>query len=239
MLGGTSNHMGESVNEMGLNVVVLGAPGAGKGTQASRFAQERGLAAISTGDMLREGIKQQLPVALAAKAKMDRGELVDDDTIVAIVRERLSRRDTDRGFVLDGFPRSVAQARALDRIAEERGKGPLVVVNIEVADDELVRRLTERRICSKCGTNADPFDPNPSDRCKKCGGELVQRADDNRQVVMERLRVYAETTKPLVEYYRDRPTFRAVNGAQSPDLVAQELNAMVNDAIAAGAGLAG
>jgi adenylate kinase len=217
-----------------MNVVMLGPPGAGKGTQAARFARARGVPRISTGDILRDAIKDGLPVALAAKAKMDRGELVDDDTMVAIVRERLSRRDTDSGFVLDGFPRTVAQARALDQIVGERANGPLVIADIVVPEDEIVRRLASRRICAKCGTNADPFDVNPDSACKACGGQLVQRTDDGAAVVRERLKVYQRDTKPLVEYYRERPTFRVVNGAQAPERVAQDLDAMIDDAASVG-----
>jgi adenylate kinase len=212
---------------MGLNLIMLGAPGAGKGTQADVLARRRGLPKISTGDILRQGIKDQLPVALVAKAKMDRGELVDDETMVAIVRERLRRPDADAGFILDGFPRTVDQARALDRLIDERGKGPLIVVDIAVPEAELVRRLASRRICSKCGENAGPTD---GQTCLKCGGALIQRPDDGESVVLERLRVYARSTKPLVDFYRVRPTFRTVNGAQSPDLVARELEATIEEA---------
>jgi adenylate kinase len=219
-----------------LNVIMLGAPGAGKGTQAERFAKRHGLPKISTGDMLREGIKQGVPLALTAKEKMDRGELVDDDTMVGIVRERLNRPDTTAGFVLDGFPRTVAQGQALDTIMAERANGCLVVVDIVVAQTELVRRLSSRRICSQCGTNADPVDRSAA-TCSKCGGALVYRSDDNDRVVLERLRVYAESTKPLVDYYRDRPTFRTVNGAQAPDMVAQELEATIADAARTGTGV--
>lgn len=219
---------------MGLNVIMLGAPGAGKGTQAERFARQRGLPKISTGDILRQGVKDQLPVALVAKAKMDRGELVDDETMVAIVRERLAQPDTDAGFVLDGFPRTVSQARSLDAIIEERGNGPLVVVDIVVPEEELVRRLAGRLVCSKCGTNAEPAD-GPGTTCRRCGGTLVQRADDSEQVVLERLGVHARTTKPLVDYYRGRPTFRTVNGAQPADRVARDLDATIDDAAGQGA----
>jgi adenylate kinase len=218
---------------VGLNVIMMGPPGAGKGTQAARFARERGLPKISTGDILREGIKEQWPVALAAKAKMDRGELVDDETMVAIVRERLMRPDAAPGFILDGFPRTVAQARALDQIVEDRGNGPLVVVDMVVPEQELVRRLAERRICSKCGINAELGDAAAS-ACKRCGGELVTRVDDNKDVVIERLKVYQRTTKPLVEYYRERPTFRVVNGAQAPERVSHELDTVIDDAAAVG-----
>ena len=216
---------------MGLNLIMLGAPGAGKGTQAERFARRHGLPKISTGDILRQGIKDNLPVAMIAKAKMDRGELVDDETIVAIVRERLKRSDTDVGFVLDGFPRTLFQARALDRIIEERGNGPLIVVNIAVPEAELVRRLAGRRICSKCGENAGPDD---GDACRRCGGHLIQRADDGEAVVRERLKVYRQATEPLVDYYRDRETFRAVSGVQAADLVALELDTTVHEAAGPG-----
>ena len=143
---------------MGLNVVMMGPPGAGKGTQANRFAKERGVPKISTGDMLREGIRDRNPVALEAKARMDQGELVDDATMIAIVRDRLSRPDTRAGFVLDGFPRTVGQAEALDAVVEARGNGPLVIVDVTVPEAELVRRLASRRICASCGTTAGSVD---------------------------------------------------------------------------------
>ena len=216
-------------NRVGINVIMLGPPGAGKGTQASRLALARGLIHISTGDILREGIKAQLPIALIAKAKMDRGALVDDETLIAIVRERLMRADSHRGFVLDGFPRTVAQACALDAIMDERGRGPLIVIDLVVPEPELVRRLADRRICSACGTNA--VQATASLACGRCGGALVQRADDTESVVRDRLSVYRRSTKPLVDYYRERPTFRIVNGAQSEDGVANELEILVDDVI--------
>ena len=215
---------------MALNVIMIGPPGAGKGTQAGRFARERALLKISTGDILREAIKEKNPVALEAQAKMDRGELVDDDTMIAIVAERLTRPDAARGFVLDGFPRTVAQAQALDEIMERRGSGPLVIVDVMVPEQELIRRLAGRRICASCGTNADPSGTT----CGKCGGQLVQRSDDGQDVVRERLQVYQNATKPVLEYYRERPTFRVVNGAQPPQRVARELDTMIDDASAAG-----
>ena len=215
---------------MGLNVIMMGAPGAGKGTQAGRFARERGLPKISTGDMLREAIKAGDPVALAVKGRMDCGELADDATIIAIVKKRLQQPDAQGGFVLDGFPRTVAQARALDEIMDERNNGPLIVVDVMVPPEELVRRLATRRICVSCQTNADP---KATDRCLKCGGRLEQRADDNQDVVRERLNVYVRETKPVLEFYRERPTFRVVNGAQASDKVAQELDMMIDDAAAA------
>jgi adenylate kinase len=216
---------------MGLNVIMMGPPGAGKGTQAGRLARERGLLKISTGDILREAIRERNPVAVEAKARMDRGELVDDETMITIVTNRLLRPDARRGFVLDGFPRTVAQAEALDRIVTERKNGPLIVVDVEVPQHELVRRLAMRRICVKCGANADPF--GSADTCPKCGGGLEQRTDDNHEVVLERLNVYKRATTPVLEYYRERPTFRVVNGAQSPERVAHELDTMIDDAAGA------
>jgi adenylate kinase len=221
---------------LALNVIMMGPPGAGKGTQAGRFARERGLLKISTGDILREAIKTGSPMALRAKALMDRGELVDDATMIDIVRERLMRADATPGFVLDGFPRTVGQAEALDRIVKERANGPLVVVDVRVPEKELVRRLASRLICSQCGANAEP--PKAGEpaatRCAKCGGELEQRTDDNEQIVLERLKVYERTTKPLVEFYRDRPTFRIVNGAQALERVAHELDTVIDDAALVG-----
>jgi adenylate kinase len=222
---------------MGLNVIMMGPPGAGKGTQAGRFARERGLLKVSTGDILRDAIREHTPIAVEARQRMDRGELLDDATMIEIVRQRLSRPDAERGFVLDGFPRTVAQAQALDQMMEERANGPLIVVDVVVPEQELVRRLAGRRICSSCGMNSDPF--GTGDRCTKCGGTLVQRADDDQQVVLERLKVYARQTKPVLEFYRERPTFRVVNGAQSPERVAHEMDTLIDDAAAVGASSAG
>jgi len=210
-------------------VIMMGPPGAGKGTQAGLFARDRGLPKISTGDILREAVKERNPTALDAKACMDRGELVDDGTMIAIVADRMTKPDVQPGFVLDGFPRTVAQARALDELMERLGSGPLIVVDVAVPDEELVRRLAGRRICSVCGANAELS----TDACQKCGGRLVQRSDDDQGVVLERLRVYQQSTKPVLEYYRERPTFRVVNGAQAPERVAQELTVLIDDAAAA------
>jgi adenylate kinase len=215
---------------MALNVIMMGPPGAGKGTQAGRFANERGLPKISTGDILRDAIKAKNPTALAVKERMDSGELVDDTMIIDIVTDRLAKPDVGAGFVLDGFPRTVAQARALDELMERLESGPLIVVNVAVPEQELVRRLAGRLICSACGTNAGPRDAGS---CTRCGGQFVQRADDEQGVVLERLRVYQQSTKPVLEYYRGRPTFRIVNGAQPPERVAFELNALIDEAAAA------
>jgi adenylate kinase len=208
---------------MALNLIMLGPPGAGKGTQAERFAKLKGIPKISTGDMLREAVKAGTEIGLRAKAIMDRGELVNDEVMVKIVQDRLNRDDARSGFILDGFPRTVAQARALDGVMT--GRAPLIVIDIVVPTAELVRRLSSRLICANCGRNADPSDAQApvTMRCATCGGPLQQRADDSEEVVRERLKVYEKNTAPLVKYYRDRPTFRAVDGTESPDDVAAAL----------------
>jgi adenylate kinase len=210
---------------MALNLIMLGPPGAGKGTQAERFARSKGIPKISTGDMLREAVKAGTEIGRRAKAIMDRGELVSDDVMIGIVKERLDRADAQPGFILDGFPRTVPQAEALDGIMA--GRDPLIVVDIAVPEQELVRRLSVRMICADCGQNADGvLDPGAA-RCSRCGGQLKQRADDNESVVRERLKVYRRETEPLVAYYRTRPTFRSVDGAQAPDAVAADLVAAI------------
>ncbi|OFV92476.1 MAG: adenylate kinase [Acidobacteria bacterium RIFCSPLOWO2_12_FULL_65_11] len=201
---------------------MLGPPGAGKGTQAERLARAHGIPRISTGDILREAVAAGTEIGRLAKAIVDRGELVGDGVVIGIVQERLDRDDVRRGFVLDGFPRTVAQAQALDRMMD--GADPLVVVDIVVPEDELVRRLLTRMVCESCGATAGGMDGGATPaNCRKCGGRLVQRSDDNKRVVLERLRVYLRETKPLVEYYSARPTFRSIDGTQAPDCVASAL----------------
>jgi adenylate kinase len=203
-----------------LNVVMLGPPGAGKGTQAERFAQRHGLPKISTGDILREAVTDGSELGRIAKATMDAGNLVGDEVMIGIVTGRLGRADAKNGFVLDGFPRTVVQAGALDQMMTGRG-GPLVVVDIAVPEDVLVRRLAARRICGNCGSNALV---EWTTNCGKCDGELVQRTDDGEGIVRERLKVYHRQSKPLVDYYSGRPTFRTIDGNQPPDVVTVALD---------------
>jgi len=218
---------------MALNLIMLGPPGAGKGTQAERFARARGIPRISTGDILREAVHEGTEVGVRAKVVMDRGDLVGDDVVIGIVRERLNRPDASDGFVLDGFPRTVAQAVALDDIMAVRP--PLIVVDIVVPESELVRRLSFRLICADCGVTAHPGNGAAPVSCRKCGGPLIQRTDDTDAVVRGRLGVYRRDTKPLVEYYRSRPTFCSIDGAQAADQVTADIAAAVEAAIGRGA----
>ena len=206
---------------MAVRLVMLGPPGAGKGTQAERVARERGVPHVSTGNMFREAVQAGTPLGKAAKAVMESGGLVSDDIVIGIVRERLARPDAATGFVLDGFPRTVAQAEALDESLDDAE--PLVVVDIEVPAEAIVKRLDARRVCGACGAIAAPG----GTVCVKCGGPLVLRKDDEAEVVRERLRVYDRDTLPLVEFYRRRATYRAVDGDQPPDGVARDIAAAI------------
>ena len=223
---------------MGLNLVMLGPPGAGKGTQAERFAREHGIPKISTGDILREAVHSRTETGLRVKEVMDRGELVSDDLITDIVRDRLSRRDTAGGFVLDGFPRTVPQARALDEITKDRG--PVICVEMRVPDEELVRRVRARRVCADCGATADAFEQTRealselcqnTESCRTNGPKWVTRSDDSETVVRERLKVYWRDTRPMIDYYSSRPTFRAIDGKQTPEQVRDALVSAVASAL--------
>jgi adenylate kinase len=208
-----------------LNIIMLGPPGAGKGTQAERLARRQGVPKISTGDILREAVQSGTELGLIAKVTMDSGNLVSDDVMIGIVRERLGRDDAVKGFVLDGFPRTVVQATALDGMMD--GRSPLVILDIVVPEDVLVRRLAARRICSKCGVNALV---EWTTTCEKCGGALVMRVDDSEGIVRERLKVFLRQSAPLVDYYSTRATFRSVNGNQPPDVVSEAIESALRSA---------
>ena len=214
---------------MALNLIMLGAPGAGKGTQADRVAAQYGIPKISTGDMLREAVKAGTEIGLRAKAVMDAGQLVSDEIMIGIVKERLDRADVQAGFILDGFPRTVAQAKSLDGLMD--GRDPLAIIDIRVPEDELVRRLTGRVICQNCGQNAEGVSvaQMATTVCTKCGGPLKQRADDTEAVVRDRLTVYARNTQPLVDFYQSRPTFRSIDGAQSFEQVTAAMKQALTD----------
>jgi adenylate kinase len=221
-----------------LNLVMLGPPGAGKGTQAERFAREHGVPKVSTGDILREAVHSGSELGTAVQAVMERGELVGDDLIIGIVRERLMRPDAAGGFVLDGFPRTAAQANALDEITASRG--PVICVEIQVPDEELVRRVRGRRVCDDCGANADAFEHQAdalpescqnTERCRSIGPKWVARSDDSETVVRERLKIYWRDTRPMIDYYSSRPTFRRIDGLQTPEQVREALVSAVSSAL--------
>jgi len=207
---------------------MLGPPASGKGTQAVRLAQSRGIPKISTGDILREAAQSGTELGLRAKALMDRGELLGDEEMIGIVKERLARPDAANGYILDGFPRTVRQAEELDRMLYGE---PLVVIDLAVPDSELLKRMQTRRVCSGCSAIAEPG--SSTDDCGRCGGRMMTRADDSDEHVRQhRLDVYARESKPLLEYYRDRPMFRSINGAQAPDRVANDLAAKIEEMVA-------
>ena len=195
-------------------MVFLGPPGAGKGTQARDLAQEWGVPHIATGDMLREAVAAGTPLGQDAKRYMDQGALVPDDVIVGLIAERLGKPDAKRGFLLDGFPRTLPQAEALRALLDSLGQPLDRVIFFDVSEAELLRRLTGRRVCRNCGATYHVVSA-PSARpgvCDRCGGELYQRADDSEATVRNRLRVYATQTEPLLAYYRDKRLLSSVRG---------------------------
>jgi adenylate kinase len=212
---------------MALNVVMLGPPASGKGTQAVRLAQTRGIPKISTGDILREAAQSGTELGLRAKALMDRGELLGDEEMIGIVKERLARPDAASGYILDGFPRTVRQAEALDGMLQSE---PLIIIDLAVPDTELLTRMQTRRVCGTCAAIAEPG--SIKEACERCGGQMITRADDSDEHVRQhRLEVYARESRPLLDYYRGRSTFRSINGAQWPDLVAKELATKIDQMV--------
>ncbi|RJQ53578.1 MAG: adenylate kinase [Actinobacteria bacterium] len=213
-----------------MNLILLGAPGAGKGTQAKRIASAYGLVHISTGDMLREAVAAGTDLGREAKQYMDRGDLVPDSVVIGIVRERISQPDASKGFLLDGFPRTVPQADALSAALAAMGKKVDAAIDIEVSESELLRRLTGRRSCPECGKVYHmSFNRPPQPGECECGGELVQRSDDTEKTVTNRLRVYQEQTAPLIGYYRDRDLLKTVDGNGTPDEVASRIDSVLSE----------
>jgi adenylate kinase len=204
----------------------MGPPGSGKGTQAARIARARGVPVIATGDMLRRTALAPTALGRAVKLLMDRGELIDDEVMIEILSERIILPDAQRGFVLDGFPRTVNQGLALDVLMENRG--PVIVVEITVPQEELIRRLGRRLVCQRCGANANPLDGDAAS-CH-CGGAFQARADDQDAVALDRLRIYARATRPLVDFYRRRATFCVVDGTLAPDRVEADIERAIDTA---------
>ncbi len=197
-----------------MNIILLGPPGAGKGTQAKRLIDRYGIPQISTGDMLRAALKEGTPLGLEAKTFMDKGALVPDSVVIGLVKERIQKSDCAKGYMLDGFPRNVSQAEALDNMLSGLSQKVDDVISIEVPNEELIGRLTGRRTCRSCGAGFHVmFDPPKKPGvCDKCSGELYQRDDDNETTVKSRLEVYDKQTKPLIDYYQNQAKLRGIAG---------------------------
>ncbi len=212
-----------------MRLILFGAPGSGKGTQAKMAGEELGVPHISTGDILRQSVKEGTALGLKAKGFMDSGALVPDGLILDMIAERLSRDDARGGFMLDGFPRTVAQAEGLDSLLKRCGQDIDAVVSLEVEPEELIKRLTSRRTCAGCGAiyNLIFQPPKAEGACDLCGGRLEQRADDQRATVENRLRVYREQTAPVMDYYRSRGLLRPVDGSRSPEEVYRSFKAVL------------
>ncbi|MBF0425351.1 MAG: adenylate kinase [Magnetococcales bacterium] len=212
-----------------MKVILMGPPGAGKGTQARQIAEKYGIPQLSTGDMLRAAVKAGTEVGKKAKAAMESGGLVPDEVVVGIIADRTQESDCQRGFLLDGFPRTVPQAEALDKMLTARSQTIDHVVDIAVADEPLINRITGRRTCGSCGEgyHIQFKKPGKEGVCDKCGGSLTQRADDNESTVRNRLAVYHSQTSPLIDYYRKKGNFKTIDGMQSMDKVLAGLCAIL------------
>lgn len=202
-----------------MKIVLLGGPGAGKGTQAQRLVAEYGVAHISTGDLLRAAIKNGTELGKQAKSYMDKGQLVPDELVVNLVKERLADDDAQKGFILDGFPRNTAQAVILDSELKDMGLALDAAVLVDVDPDVIVKRLSSRRTCKNCGYTA----PAGVDVCPRCGGEMYQRDDDKPETIQRRLDVYQKQTAPLIEYYKGHGLLKTVNGEQAVDDVYKDM----------------
>ncbi len=208
-----------------MNIILMGLPGAGKGTQASEIVKKFPIPHISTGDMFRKAIKDETDLGKEAKSYMDRGELVPDEVTVGIVKERISEDDAKKGFLLDGFPRTINQAESLSQIMSELDREIDAVINIEVPEEELMNRLTGRRICEKCGTTYHlVFNPPKVDGiCDIDGGKLYQREDDNPETVSNRLSVNVKQSKPILEYYNNKGVLKNIDGSKDIDEVTKDV----------------
>ena len=214
-----------------MNLILLGPPGCGKGTQAKILIDTYHIPQISTGDILREAIKKESPLGVEAKTHMDQGSLVPDHLVIKIIEERLKQADCNRGFVLDGFPRTVAQAEALDTTLSEMGSKLEYVFSIEVDDGELIRRLTGRRVCRKCGESyhIEFNPPRQEGMCDSCQGKLYQRDDDKEETIRNRLKVYQDQTSPLINFYRRKDVLHSMDGVGSIEEIKERLLTIIND----------
>jgi|Deesub1362A_J573_1020465.scaffolds.fasta_scaffold00132_11 adenylate kinase len=200
-----------------MRLVLLGAPGAGKGTQAKKLIEKYGIPQISTGDILRKAVADGTPLGREAKSYMDRGELVPDSVVIGLVKERLGQDDCKKGYILDGFPRNTAQAEELDKLLNELNMPLDVALSVDVPFDDLMKRLTGRRTCRNCQQMYNIYfsPPKKDGVCDKCGGELYQRDDDKEETIRNRLEVYQRSTAPLIDYYKAKGILRSVDGRGS------------------------
>ncbi|WML55567.1 adenylate kinase [Neobacillus sp. PS3-12] len=212
-----------------MNLVLMGLPGAGKGTQAEKVVEEYGIPHISTGDMFRAAMKEGTELGLKAKSFMDKGELVPDEVTIGIVRERLSKDDCKKGFLLDGFPRTVPQAEALENILADLERKIDYVINIDVDKNILMERLTGRRICKSCGATYHLIFNPPAQEgvCDRCGGDLYQRADDNAETVQNRLEVNIKQAQPLLDFYEEKGYLRTLDGQRDISVVFAEIKQLL------------
>jgi len=210
-----------------MRLFFLGPPGVGKGTQAQRLSAQQGIPKISTGDILREAVLKKTALGIQAKSFMDSGKLVPDEVVIGIIRERLKEADSQKGFILDGFPRTVPQAQALASMLRQDGQTISQVVNFELADDELVRRLSGRRSCPNCQAvyHLEFSPPQTPDLCDRCGGKLIQRSDDQPETIRKRLEVYRSQTVPLIRYYEEQGLLARIDGLGTPEAVFRKVTA--------------
>jgi adenylate kinase len=213
---------------MTVRVILIGPPGAGKGTQAAKIREKRNVAHVSTGDILRDNVKRGSEIGMRAKSFMESGRLVPDELIIEMIETRLGEKDAASGFILDGFPRTTSQAEALDRLLAEMSLALDAVVLLEISDEDVVRRLTGRRVCSSCGAiyNAASHPSKIQGVCDSCGGNVVQREDDKEAVIRNRLAVYHGQTSPVVDYYADKGLLLRVDASKAPDAAMRRLESL-------------
>jgi len=208
-----------------MHLILFGAPGVGKGTQAKLISKNYNIPQISTGDMLREAVKNETELGKEASLLMNQGKLVHDEIMLALIKERISRPDCKSGFILDGFPRTIAQAEGLDKLFSELQLTNVTCIEITVPDEEIINRLVSRRLCENCGTDYNLItNPPPENmRCKKCGGTIIQRKDDNRETISNRLEIYLAQTSPLKEYYKHKGAFYSIDGLRNIDDIRDDI----------------